>query len=65
MLDAFLFGVLPYLAVTVAVGGTLLRRRALRDTLGARSTQLLEGRADRAFEVRSVELVLGTANEPG
>ena len=45
MLDAFLFGVFPYLAVALAVGGTVYRRRALRDTLGARSTQLLEGRA--------------------
>ena len=45
MLDAFLFGVFPYLAIALAVGGTLYRRRALRDTLGARSTQLFEGRA--------------------
>ena len=44
MLDAFLFGVFPYLALALAVGGTLYRRRALRDTLGARSTQLLESR---------------------
>lgn len=45
MLDLFLFGVLPYLSVALAVGGTIYRRRALRDTLGARSSQLLEGRA--------------------
>lgn len=44
MIDAFLFGVLPYLAVALAAGGTWYRRRALRDTLGARSTQLLESR---------------------
>lgn len=44
MIDAFLFGVFPYLALALAVGGTWYRRRALGDTLGARSTQLLEAR---------------------
>jgi len=40
----FLFGVVPYLAVALAVGGTVYRYRALRSTVTARSSQLLEGR---------------------
>lgn len=44
MSDLFLFGVVPYLAVALAVGGTVYRYRALRSTVTARSSQLLEGR---------------------
>lgn len=44
MSDLFLFGVFPYLAVALAVGGVVYRRRALRSTVTARSSQLLEGR---------------------
>jgi nitrate reductase gamma subunit len=44
MTDLFLFGVFPYLAVALAVGGVLYRRRALASTVTARSSQLLEGR---------------------
>lgn len=44
MTDMFLFGVVPYLAVALAVGGTVYRYRALRSTVTARSSQLLEGR---------------------
>jgi len=42
--DLFLFGAFPYLAVALAVGGVIYRRRALRHTVTARSSQLLEGR---------------------
>ncbi len=45
MSDLFLFGVVPYLAVALAVGGTVYRFRALRSTVTTRSSQLLEGRA--------------------
>ena len=41
----FLFGVVPYLAVALAVGGTVYRFRALRSTVTTHSSQLLEGRA--------------------
>lgn len=44
MSDLFLFGVFPYLAAALAVGGGIYRARALRSTLTARSSQLLEGR---------------------
>jgi nitrate reductase gamma subunit len=44
MSDLLLFGVVPYLAVALAVGGTLYRYRTLRSTVTARSSQLLEGR---------------------
>ncbi len=44
MSDLFLFGVVPYLAVALAAGGTAYRYRALRSTVTARSSQLLEGR---------------------
>jgi nitrate reductase gamma subunit len=44
MTGAFLFGVLPYLAVVLAVAGTVFRFRRLGDTVTARSSQLLEGR---------------------
>src|SRR5512133_2102224 len=44
MSDLFLFGVFPYLAVVLAVGGVVYRRRALRHTVTTRSSQLLEGR---------------------
>ncbi len=44
MSDVFLFAVFPYLAVALAVGGVLYRRRALRSTVTTRSSQLLEGR---------------------
>jgi nitrate reductase gamma subunit len=42
--DLFLFGVFPYLAAALAVGGGIYRARALRNTFTARSSQLLEGR---------------------
>ena len=42
MSDLFLFAVVPYLAVALAVGGVFYRRRALRHTVTARSSQLLE-----------------------
>jgi len=42
--DLFLFGVFPYLAVALAVGGVAYRRRALPSTVTTRSSQLLEGR---------------------
>ncbi|HET6924088.1 MAG TPA: respiratory nitrate reductase subunit gamma [Anaeromyxobacteraceae bacterium] len=45
MSDLFLFGVVPYLAVGLAAGGTAYRYRALRSTVTARSSQLLEDRA--------------------
>lgn len=44
MSDLFLFAAFPYLAVVLAVGGVIYRRRALRHTVTARSSQLLEGR---------------------
>jgi nitrate reductase gamma subunit len=44
MSDPFLFGVFPYLAVALAVGGTLYRLAALRSTVVARSSELLEER---------------------
>jgi nitrate reductase gamma subunit len=44
MSDMFLFGVVPYLAVALAVGGTVYRYRTLRSTVTTRSSQLLEGR---------------------
>lgn len=44
MSDLFLFGVLPYLAVALALGGTLYRYRSQRLGITARSSQLLEGR---------------------
>ncbi len=44
MSDAFLFAVFPYLAVALAVGGCVYRYRALRHTVSARSSQLLERR---------------------
>jgi nitrate reductase gamma subunit len=43
-MDAFLFGVFPYLAVAVAVVGALRRFRAMRDTVTTSSSQLLESR---------------------
>lgn len=43
-MDTVLFGLLPYVAVAVAVVGTLRRFRTLRDTVTASSSQLLEGR---------------------
>jgi nitrate reductase gamma subunit len=44
MSDLFLFGVFPYLAVALAAGGLVYRYRALRNSVGARSSQLLEDR---------------------
>jgi nitrate reductase gamma subunit len=44
ILDRFVFGVLPYLAIAVAVGGGIYRWRFLPASLTARSSQLLEGR---------------------
>lgn len=43
-MDAFLFGVVPYLAVAVALVGALGRFRAMRHTVTSPSSQLLEGR---------------------
>jgi nitrate reductase gamma subunit len=45
MSDLFLFGVFPYLAVALAVGGVVYRYRTLRHTVTAHSSQLLESRA--------------------
>lgn len=44
MTDLFLFAVFPYLAVALAIGGVIYRRRALRHTVTTNSSQLLEGR---------------------
>ena len=44
MSDFFLFGVLPYVAVAIAVAGTAYRYRALRHTVTTRSSQLVESR---------------------
>jgi nitrate reductase gamma subunit len=44
MSNLFLFAVFPYLAVALAVFGGIYRARRLRDTLTARSSQLLESR---------------------
>ena len=44
MSNLFLFGVFPYVAVALAVFGGLYRSRRLRDTMTARSSQLLESR---------------------
>jgi nitrate reductase gamma subunit len=43
-MDAFLFGVFPYIAVAVAVAGALRRFRAMRDTVTTSSSQMLESR---------------------
>ncbi len=43
-MDAFLFGVFPYVAVAVFVVGAVRRFRAMRDTVTTASSQLLEGR---------------------
>jgi nitrate reductase gamma subunit len=42
--NVFLLGVLPYVAVAVAVVGALRRFRSLRDTVTTSSSQLLESR---------------------
>jgi nitrate reductase gamma subunit len=44
MSDLFLFGVFPYVALALAVGGTAYRYRRLRHTVTARSSQLMESR---------------------
>lgn len=44
MSNLFLFAVFPYLAVALALFGGVYRARHLRDTLTARSSQLLESR---------------------
>lgn len=44
MIDLFLFAVFPYLAIALAIGGVMYRRRALRHTVTTHSSQLLEGR---------------------
>jgi len=44
MSNVFLFSVFPYLAVLLAVAGGIYRGVRLRDTLTARSSQLLESR---------------------
>jgi nitrate reductase gamma subunit len=43
-MDAFLFGVFPYLAVAVTVVGAIRRFGAMRSTVTTFSSQLLEGR---------------------
>lgn len=43
-MEAFLFGVVPYLAVVVMVVGAFRRFRTMRYTVTTSSTQLLEGR---------------------
>lgn len=43
-MDAFLFGVLPYLAVAVLLVGAVRRFGAMRSTVTSLSSQLLEGR---------------------
>jgi nitrate reductase gamma subunit len=43
-MDAFLFGVFPYLAATVTVVGVFRRFRAMRYTVTTSSSQLLESR---------------------
>ena len=43
-MDAFLFGVVPYLSVAVLLVGVLRRFRAMRYTVTSSSSQLLEGR---------------------
>jgi nitrate reductase gamma subunit len=43
-MDAFLFGVFPYLAVALTVVGAFRRFRALRDTVTTSSSQMLESR---------------------
>ena len=43
-MDAFLFGVFPYLAVAVTVVGALRRFGAMRDTVTTSSSQMLESR---------------------
>lgn len=44
MSDLFLFGVIPYVATAVALGGTVYRYRRLRHTVTTRSSQLVESR---------------------
>lgn len=44
MVDQFLFGVLPYLAIVVAVGGGVWRFRRDRFSYSSLSSQFLEGR---------------------
>jgi len=44
MSNLFLFAVFPYLAVALALFGGVYRARNLRDTMTARSSQLLESR---------------------
>lgn len=47
MSNLFLFSVFPYLAVALAAGGIVYRLVRLRDTVTARSSQLLESRLQR------------------
>ncbi len=47
MSDFFLFAVFPYLAVVLAIAGSIFRIVRLPDTLTARSSQLLESRMQR------------------
>ena len=44
MLDSFLFIALPYTAVAVAVGGTIVRFRADKFSISSQSSQFLENR---------------------
>ena len=44
MSDQFLFGVFPYLAAALAIGGTVYRYRTSAQGITSRSSQLLEGR---------------------
>ncbi len=48
MTDLFLFAVFPYLSLALALAGGLYRAARLRDSLTARSSQLLESRLQRA-----------------
>ncbi len=48
MSNLFLFAIFPYLALVLAAAGTVYRATRLRDTLTARSSQLLESRLQRS-----------------
>ncbi len=51
MSDLLLFAVFPYLAVAAAAGAGIYRAARLRDTLTARSSQLLESRLQKVGAV--------------
>jgi nitrate reductase gamma subunit len=58
-MDAFLFGVFPYLAVAVAVIGSVRRFGAMRATVTTGSSQLLEGRLQHLGSVSWHYAILG------